>query len=135
MVLLHRIIQRIFQIMLNICIDGQPQPAALHGGKLGLITLRQRVAPSVHGGQHHSILPGKGVVVFKLQSADPGVVHVGKPQHRSQQLPLRVPALRVLIDADAGDAVCLAEVPHGVGHGQFPTPPGNAEGSRWSAGR
>ncbi len=60
MMLLHRIIQRIFKVMLNICINGQPQPAALHGGKLGLVTLRQRVAPSVHGGQYHPILPGKG---------------------------------------------------------------------------
>ena len=89
MVLLHRIIQRIFKIMLNICIDGQPQPAALHGGKLGLVALRQRVAPSIHGGQHHSVLPGKGVVVFELQPADPGIVHVGEPKHRSQKLPLR----------------------------------------------
>ena len=89
MVLLHRIIQRSFKIMLNICIDGQPQPAALHGGKFGFVALRQRVAPSVHGGQHHSVLPGKGVVVFELQPADPGVVYVGEPQHRGQKLSLR----------------------------------------------
>ncbi len=31
--------------------------------------------------------------------------------------PLRVPALAVLIDTDAGDAVFLAEIPHGIRHG------------------
>ena len=115
MVLLHRIIQRIFKIMLNICIDGQPQPAAFHRDKLSLVALRQRVAPSVHGGQHHSVLPGKGVIVFKFQPADPGVVHIGEPQHRGQQLPLWVPALGVLIDAHTGNTVLCAEIPHGIG--------------------
>ena len=121
MVLLHRIIQRIFKIMLNICIDGQPQPAAFHRDKLGLVALRQRVAPSIHGGQHHSVLPGKGVVVFQFQPADPGVVYVGEPQHRGQKLPLWVPALGVLIDAHAGNAVLCAEIPHGIG--SFPLHP------------
>ena len=121
MVLLHRIIQRIFKIMLNICIDGQPQSAALHRSKFGFVALRQRVAPSVHGGQHHSILPGKGVVVFEFQPADPGIVHVSEPQHRGQQLSLWVPALGVLIDAHAGNAVLCAEIPHGIG--SFPLHP------------
>ena len=119
--LLHRIIQRIFKVMLNICIDGQPQPAALHGRKFRLVALRQRVAPSIHRSQHHPILPGKGVVIFQLQPADPGVVHIGKPQHRDQQLPLRVPALGVLIDAHAGNAVRRAEIPHGISN--FPLHP------------
>ena len=121
MMLLHRIIQRIFKVMLNICIDGQPQPAALHGRKFRLVALRQRVAPSIHRSQHHPILPGKGVVIFQLQPADPGVVHIGKPKHRGQKLPLRVPALGILIDAHAGNAVRRAEIPHGISN--FPLHP------------
>ena len=44
--------------------DKQEEPAALHGGKLGLVTLRQCVAPSVHGGQHYPVLPGKGCLLY-----------------------------------------------------------------------
>ena len=113
--LLHGIIQRIFEIMLNICIDGQPQAAALQRDPLGLIALFQRIAPGVHGGEHHPVFPGEQVIVFQFQPADPGVVHVGKAQHRCQKFALGIPALAVLVDADAGDAVFCAEVPHRVG--------------------
>ena len=117
MVFLYGIIQRIFEIMLNVGVDGQPQAAALHRELLGLVALLQRVAPGVHGGEHHAVLPGELLVVFQLQPAHSGVVHIGKAQHRRQKLPLRVPALAVLIDTDAGDAVFLAEIPHGIRHG------------------
>ena len=113
--LLHGIIQRVFEIMLNVCIDGQPQAAALQRDPLGLIALFQRIAPGVHGGEHHAVFPGEQVVVFQFQPADPGVVHVGKAQHRRQKFALGIPALAVLVDADAGDAVFFAEVPHRVG--------------------
>ena len=111
------IAQRVFQVMLDVGVDGQPQAVPLGGEALGLIALFQRVAPGVDGGEHHAVFPGEQVVVFQLQPRDTGVVHIGETQHRGQKLPLRVPAPGVLVDPDAGDAVLLAEIPHPVGHG------------------
>ena len=113
--LLHGIIQRVFKVMLDVCVNGQPQAAALQRHPLGLVALFQRIAPCVHGSKHHTVLPGEHLVVLELQPAHTGVVYVGKAQHACQKLPLRIPAFGVLIDADAGDAVCFAEVPHPVG--------------------
>ena len=117
MVLLHRVPQRVFQIVLDLGVDGQPQAVALGGKTLGLVALFQRVAPGVDRGQHHAVLTGEQAVVLQLQPGDPGVVHIGEPQHRREELPLRIPPFGVLIDADAGDAVGLTERPHPVGGG------------------
>ena len=46
MVFLYGVIQRIFEIMLNVGVDGQPQAAALHRELLGLVALLQRIAPA-----------------------------------------------------------------------------------------
>ena len=113
--LLDGIIQRILKVVLDVGVDGQPQAAAFQRHSLGLIALFQRVAPCVHGSEHHTVLPGEHLVILELQPAHTGVVYVGKAQHACQKLPLRIPAFGVLIDADAGDAVGFAEVPHGVG--------------------
>ena len=105
MVFLHRVPQRVFQIVLDLGVDGQPQAVALGGKTLGLVALFQRVAPGVDRSQHHAVLTGEQAVVLQLQPGDPGVVHIGEPQHRREELPLRIPPFGVLIDADAGDAV------------------------------
>ena len=115
MVLPDGIGQGVFEVVLDAGIDGQPQAAAFQRHPLGLVALFQRIAPCVHGGEHHTVLPGEHLVVLELQPAHTGVVYVGKAQHACQKLPLRIPAFGVLIDADAGDAVCFAEVPHPVG--------------------
>ena len=115
MMLLDRIIQRVFKVMLDVGIDSQPQAAAFQGHFFGLVALLQCVAPSVDGGEHHTILPGEHIVIFQLQPAHTGVVYIGKAQHAGQKFPLRVPALGVLIDADAGDAVLFTKIPHAVG--------------------
>ena len=117
MVFLHRVPQRVFQIVLDLGVDGQPQAVALGGKTLGLVALFQRVAPGVDRSQHHAVLAGEQAVVLQLQPGDPGVVHIGEPQHRREELPLRIPPFGVLIDADAGDAVGLTERPHPVGGG------------------
>ena len=111
----HRVTQGVFQIMLDIGVDGQPQAVALGRKTLGLIALLQRVAPGVHRREHYAVFAGEQVVVPQLQSRDARIVHIGEAQHRGQQLSLRVPPPGVLIDADAGDAVFFAEVPHPVG--------------------
>ena len=113
--LLHGIIQRVFKVMLDVCVNGQPQAAALQRHPLGLVALFQRIAPCVDRRQHHAVFPGENVVVLQLQPAHTGIVHVCKAQHRGQKFPLRIPAFGILIDADAGDAVHFAESPHRVG--------------------
>ena len=67
------------------------------------------------GREAYTILPGEHIVIFQLQPAHTGVVYIGKAQHAGQKFPLRVPALGVLIDADAGDAVLFTKIPHAVG--------------------
>ena len=113
--LLHGIIQRILKVVLDVGVDGQPQAAAFQRHFLGLVALFQRIAPGIHRRQHHAVVAGEHIIILQLQPAHPGVVHIGEAQHRRQKFPLRVPAFGVLIDADAGDAVRFAEVPHGVG--------------------
>ena len=117
MVLLHSVGQRIFKVVLDTAVDGEPQAVPLGGKTLGLVALLQCVAPGVDSREHHAVFPGEQIVIFQLQPGHPCVVHIGEPQHRSQKRALRIPALAVLIDADAGDAVFLAEVPHSIGCG------------------
>ena len=116
-VLLYRVAQCVLEVVLDVGVDGEPQAVPLGGETLGLIALLEGVAPGVHRREDDAVFAGEQVVILQFKARDARVVHIGEPQHRGQKLPLRVPALRVLIDADAGDAVCLAEVPHGVGHG------------------
>ena len=117
MVFLYRVAQCVLEVVLDVGVDGEPQAVPLGGETLGLIPLLEGVAPGVHRREDDAVFAGEQVVILQFEARDARVVHVGEPQHRGQKLPLRVPALRVLIDTDAGDAVCLAEVPHGVGHG------------------
>ena len=117
MVLLHSVGQRIFKVVLDTAVDGEPQTVPLGGKTLGLVALFQRVAPGVDSREHHAVFPGEQIIIFQFQPGHPCVVHIGEPQHRSQKRALRIPALAVLIDADAGDAVFLAKVPHGIGCG------------------
>ena len=116
MVFLYRVAQRVLEVVLDVGVDGEPQAVPLGGETLGLIALLEGVAPGVHRREDDAVFAGEQVVILQFEARDACVVHIGEPQHRGQKLPLRVPALRVLIDTDAGDAVCLAEVPHGVGH-------------------
>ena len=117
MVLLHSVGQRIFKVVLDTAVDGEPQAVPLGGKTLGLVALLQCVAPGVDSREHHAVFPGEQIIIFQFQPCHPCVVHIGEPQHRSQKRSLRIPALAVLIDADAGDAVFFAEVPHGIGCG------------------
>ena len=116
MVFLHCIAQRVLEVVLDIHVDGEPRrPSPSVGGTLCLIALLEGVAPRIHGGQHHAVLAGEQVVILQLEARDACVVHVGEAQHRREKFSLRIPALGILLDADAGDAVGLAEVPDGVG--------------------
>ena len=114
-VLLHGVVKGVFKVALDGRVDGQDQGIALGRALPGGVVLRKGVAPGVDGGQHPAVLPGEQGVVFQFQPRDPLVVHIGKAQHRGQELPLGVPAPGVLVDADAGDAVLLAEGADGLG--------------------
>ena len=84
MVLLYGVGQRIFKVVLDTAVDGEPQAVPLGGKTLGLVALLQCVAPGVDSCEHHAVFPGEQIVIF---------------------------------DADAGDAVFFAEVPHSIGCG------------------
>ena len=93
MVLLHRVAQRVFEVVLDVGVDGQPQPVPLGGEALGLVALFQCVAPRIDGGEDHPVFPGEEAVVFQFQPGDARVVHIREPQHGREELPLRVPPL------------------------------------------
>ena len=114
-VLLDRVGEGVFEVALDGRVDGQHQAAALDGRLEDGVAMLHRVAPGVHRRQHQAALAGEGVVVFQFQPGGPGVVHIGKAQHRRQERPFRVLAAGVLVDADAGDPVLGAEVPDGPG--------------------
>ena len=105
-------------------VDGQHQAAALDGRLEDGVAVLHRVAPGVHRRQHQAALAGEGVVVFQFQPGDPGVVHIGKAQHRRQERPFRVLAAGVLVDADAGDPVLGAEAGDPVLGAEVPDGPG-----------
>ena len=90
-------------------IDADPERLAKLSARLDTLYALQQ--------KHHAVFPGEQIIIFQFQPGHPCVVHIGEPQHRSQKRALRIPALAVLIDADAGDAVFLAKVPHGIGCG------------------
>ena len=115
MVFLHCIAQRVLEVVLDVRVDGEAEAVPLGGRDLCLIALLEGVAPRIHGGQHHAVLAGEQVVILQLEARDACVVHVSEAQHRREKFSLRIPALGILLDADAGDAVGLAEVPDGVG--------------------
>ena len=103
-----------FQDVLDVGVDGQGQAAAGLRFDQGAVMLRHIVAPGVFGGQDTAVLPGQGLVVFKFQPPEPGVVHIGKAEQAAHEIAFGIDAAGVLADLDALGPVFPAPAAHGV---------------------
>lgn len=64
MVLLYGVGQRIFKVVLDTAVDGEPQAVPLGGKTLGLVALLQCVASGVDSREYHAVFPGEQIIIF-----------------------------------------------------------------------
>ena len=108
--------QGVFQIMLDVHIQGKLEGVARLGLHQGIVAFRHIIAPGVLGGHHPAVLPFEQVVIFQFQAGHPVPVHIGEAQDRAGKIPLGVYPLGIFQNADALPAMFQHRLLHLVSH-------------------